>query len=108
MDPDPRFPNRPTHRDFDLLSKIAIEHDENAEKALERLRNLVDTDSLNYLAQQRALIVLDALEDSSTMNVVVKLAIIDGFFMGYEFARRELVQTEDDWIAPDGSHRTKE
>lgn len=83
MEPDPRFPDRPTHPDFAKLSEAVIANDKVVEAseddlAFERFaRQYIDMRSLVYMADQRTRRAAQ-LPDSSA-NDLVYGAWIDGF-----------------------------
>lgn len=90
MEPDPRFPNRPTHEDFDDLSKAVIENDmeAGAGRLLERIAEFVDYESLVYMMMQRA--GSNAVTIGGMPSDVPRLAaaMVDGFILGCAYSRR--------------------
>lgn len=85
MEPDPRFPNRPTHPDFAKLSEAVIANDAVVDHAdtddvnvFERYaRQYVDLGSLIYMAEQRTRRA--ALHPDSSGSDLAYGAWIDGF-----------------------------
>lgn len=97
MDPrttDPRFPDRPTHPDFIILSEAVQAIDKKADSGVE-VHNIVsgdvDVDSLTYLAQNRAGMALQSLRGvditADRLASIIGGAIIDGFKLGVEFQK---------------------
>jgi len=94
-DPDPRFPDRPTHPDFAELSEavrandmLADEHGQDG--LLDRIREFVDVDSLEYIALHRSLIgaaELSRLGEPVNLPAALQASIIDGFVLGAAFER---------------------
>jgi hypothetical protein len=96
--PDPRFPDRPNHPDFWLLSEIAIEHD-NLARELDLaglFDGVCDLKSLEYLCWQRSAMVVRKLlgvhlpaDGVHRIHIALSAAMLDAFYQGFEFARRK-------------------
>ena len=89
---DPRFPNRPNHPDFWRMSEIVIEMDRRTEahpdKFEEIVGEIVDLDSLIYMATQRSLRAATLGRATPTSIMVHGTALwIDAFTVGYKFAK---------------------
>lgn len=82
---------RPEHRDLDLLSQVLQGQDAAAEgqQPLEHMVP-VDSDSLMYIARQRARLAMARLTplSDSTPETVTAATWIDGFTAGAETLRR--------------------
>lgn len=94
--PDPRFPDRPTHGDFAIISE-AIQHaDERLDSGEATFESIVssavDPDSLLYAAVNRIGIAIERSEEPETLGrnarALAEAAFIDGFMVGVEFARK--------------------
>lgn len=96
MDPlnDPRFPDRPPHPDFWRLSQAVLQNDANAtesESLVVAISDLVDTDSVTYMALGRAARAVDLLgipRGSATWNVfrtAMAAQFIDGVAAGVRY-----------------------
>ncbi len=98
MNPDPRFPDRPTHDDFAKLSEVVIYNDNAALIGggfNARVHEFVDLDSLTYMAEQRARMAVDRMgfadgEVLAGLVTTIASAIIDGFVMGAAFQQSKL------------------
>lgn len=94
---DPRFPNRPQHKDFWLLSDIELDLDgridhltdpgERQEEFTKVIKEVIDLDSLMYMSRGRVLAAISRglYFDQSGMNSMY----IDGFLAGAHFARKQ-------------------
>lgn len=100
MNPDPRFPNRPTHPDFALLSEEVCANDNLSELGGEMFEavvtNFVDLDSLAYMVTQRAglYLRLRGMEPTAEAVATIASAMIDGFVLGAGFERRKQAANE--------------
>lgn len=86
MDPDPNFPDRPKHPDFDLLSKVIIGLDKFADAGEgfdEIMVDAVDSDSLLYMATQR---IHRAMMSTASPGEIVMALYLDAFALGYHYA----------------------
>jgi hypothetical protein len=91
---DPRFPNRPNHPDFWLMSQAIVDTDaqsETGQAAPDIMGRLVDVESLTYVAEQRALRAAPRLEtgglvfrNPQNMSILAGLWI-DAFVAGARF-----------------------
>lgn len=89
MKPDPRFPDRPAHPDFDRLSQAVIANDavvtdaptgaqQNAYAV--HVSSIVDLASLKYMADQRTALALRSVNERGyDIEHVLPSAWIDGF-----------------------------
>lgn len=95
---DPRFPDRPTHPDFELLSETVCANDNMSEFGSEMIPAIIgtfaDPESVEYMVVQRAIGFCQRRGLAPTMENVAMLAacIIDGFTMGAGFERRKQEQ----------------
>lgn len=81
-------PNRPDHPDFWHLSEIVLEHDATSAETggIEAvLAECIDTDSVGYMAVQRA--VRAATSGEPTL-LKLGACFIDGFALGVKFQQR--------------------
>lgn len=96
MAKDPRFPNRPDHPDFWLISQAVIDADAAADASQDVesvVAPLVDMKSLAYMAQQRAGRMVDQLPFAGpAIKSAVGAAWIDAFFAGANY--RHLKDTD--------------
>lgn len=91
--PDPRFPTRPQHPDFWLLSQVVIDNDDNwTGRFEERLAQYIDPESLFYLVTQRA---QHTSGDPATLTKVAG-AMIDAFILGCGYTRAQQVASFDE------------
>ena len=94
--PTAEFPNRPDHLDFDILSALVVTMDDDADEVgsnfdmSDYVSHYIDSESLAYLALQRAMRILGVttvkqVEDN--MNGLARLASVyhEGFIMGCRF-----------------------
>lgn len=101
--PNPDHPERPSHRDFDWLSAIVMDLDTEAEELPKGstiddiAKRYVDSQSLAYMAFQRAVRVLMAhgfstsdLVHPERQREIIRMAAIyyDGFILGVRFERQ--------------------
>ncbi|QUE25637.1 hypothetical protein SEA_SADLAD_91 [Microbacterium phage SadLad] len=87
LDPDPRFPNRPTHPDFARLSSAVIEQDAIADMlGLEQAAKF-DLASATYLARGRVEMMGFA---GAHENVIMRITMLylDALNLGIGFAER--------------------
>lgn len=94
MEPDPRFPDRPTHPDFAKLSAVICAQDARSEQAgfdlLADLATVVDPESLRYLAQQRVDRLAVALgEWTPTTRAALSSVFMDGFMTGARYQKEK-------------------
>jgi hypothetical protein len=92
--PDPRFPNRPDHPHFRLLSDLAqasdAESDNEAndnpiEAALAREK--IHDASVSYMARNRGAMAAKSLPEPLVSRAqLAGTAWLDGFLIGYQFA----------------------
>lgn len=106
MEPDPRFPNRPTHPDFERLSKAVITNDveiegwahtdvaADAARYIDMLNRYADADSIRYMAAQRAAL---AMRSGAVDETLFATTWIDGFLAAARMFAGPQVQ--------DGQHR---
>lgn len=93
MEADPRFPDRPTHPDFERLSEIVIDHDTRtmgplAQEEFDKIvAEVVDGKSLAYVAVNRAGMLLQARPQEPPVMMAMA-GIIDGFMLGVKFAQQ--------------------
>lgn len=99
LHPDPSFPDRPSHRDFDWLSAIVIDLDAEAEAMPEGAtiediaKRYVDPTSLSYMALQRAIRSLGVTTGAEVLehtSEVFRLSAMyyEGFLIGLRFERQ--------------------
>lgn len=81
---DPRFPDRPQHEDFWIISQALRDHDAAADagKFKDLFKDIVDMNSLNYAAFQRSLRIGAGSGGAALF--------MDGFMAGYAFAKAKL------------------
>lgn len=88
---DPRFPKRPNHPDFWRMSEIVIEMDQRTEahpdKFEEIVGEIVDLDSLIYMATQRSLRAATLAGAPQSIMIHGTALWIDAFTVGYKFAK---------------------
>src|SRR5215467_11149041 len=88
-EPDPRFPNRPTHPDFAVLSDAIQEIDGSADDGQtvdEILGDVVDVESLMYIVMQQA---ERAAPSSIGARTKIGGAMLAGFALGVRFAQQK-------------------
>lgn len=91
-DRDPRFPNRPTHPDFIILSEAVQDNDEMSERNIgfdRVMSQFCDHDSLAYITIERAKFLAAHLGLPESMLSTIAGAMIDGFALGVAFERRK-------------------
>lgn len=89
---DPRFPNRPDHPDFWLMSQALIDADKVADAGQEIpdiIGQVVDPDSLRYVAEQRALRALGPSAPHRSFAMAVAL------WMGTRFQHLKTAQAQE-------------
>jgi len=89
MKPDPNFPDRPTHPDFDKLSKVIIGLDLLAKQGQgfdEIMVDAVDPASLLYMMDQR---IRRAMLSSASASEIVMAIYLDAFALGYHYAKEK-------------------
>lgn len=86
---DPKYPNRPEHADFDLLSKV-LQGQDAASEGGQPLEDLVPIDLASgvYAARQRALRTIMHFSLPSTMEGPLAALWLDAFAAGHEVGRR--------------------
>lgn len=89
---DPRFPNRPTHPDFWLLSQGLIEQDAQSDAGQDQndlVARYIDPASIAYMADQRVFsmerLVLGLLP--LPIRSAMEALYVDAFIQGVRFAR---------------------
>lgn len=88
--PDPLFPDRPTHEDFIVLSEAAQSMDYRAEELGEPVDSIVgvDMESLDYFIENRLAILSDrVLVDFS--DPLLMALYLDAFTLGKHYAERK-------------------
>ena len=89
--PDPFFPDRPQHEDFWRLSQTALWLDGRAKEDLEDVTaDFVDVESVEYMAEQRADLLLQALgfnHSPRSLKVLVTSCILGGIVHGIAFEK---------------------
>lgn len=89
--PDPRFPDRPTHEDFVLLSTVVQEHDakiEDKDFDFQRyVSETVDLPSVAYMAQQRVQMLVGQMNLPSHPMLIgaLEAVFIDGLVIGAKY-----------------------
>ena len=82
---EPNFPGRPDHPDFWVLSQVIIDQDSRSDNQTipfgDRIAQVVDPDSLVYMAKQRALRILGP---NASRGQLARLASVwlDAFMAG--------------------------
>lgn len=91
---DPRFPDRPQHPDFwdivDVVNQIdgrAIEGRQSLPQILGEM-DIVDTDSIVYVAKMRALKAIEILALPAGLELSLASIFIDAFSAGALFERK--------------------
>jgi hypothetical protein len=91
---DPRFPDRPQHQDFwslvDVVNQLdgqTSEGQQSLEQVLDQLIH-VDTESLTYMASQRALKAIEVLHLNPAMEQAFTAVFINAFAAGVLFERK--------------------
>jgi hypothetical protein len=86
---DPRFPNRPNHPDFWMMSKAVISLDTASDTGVSFADTVgdIDIDSLAYMAQQRALRAATILATPVTRESRIMATWLDGFMVGVKFQK---------------------
>jgi hypothetical protein len=86
--PDPRFPDRPMHDDFSLLSAVIIAMDAEAEAAPpdgeiipKMLAPYIDPDSLTYMAMQRSVRALGLTSGAQIAAMTDELITVTGLYL---------------------------
>jgi hypothetical protein len=113
VNPDPNFPDRPQHEDFQRISEIVRRFDELADKGMDLMDVAIlkglDMASLVYMAKQRALRALNSYLDypADATNEETRLAAswLDGFMAGRDFG----AQVEERIVlgVEDAQHRAR-
>lgn len=93
---DPRFPDRPQHPDFWRMAEVVLGQDaDSAAKTLEEVvGDLVDYESLEYMAAQRAARLRQFAHLSEAGTQAAMAGWLTGFAAGVEFQRRGGHRTE--------------
>lgn len=111
MTKDPRFPNRPEHPDFWIISEAVIDLDASSDRGTKYKDisgPIVDPDSALYVAKQRIGRMLQvATERGITPEDVASLPLagwMDGFFAGAEYHRIKSTKTTPDFPPGKGKH----
>ncbi len=99
MQADPRFPNRPTHPDFVLLSEAVCANDDLTDTGPEawraRVEAYVDLESISYMAMQRAergLLHRGRPSNDVELVALMSAAMFDGFIAGCVFSQLKAEQ----------------
>lgn len=94
------FPNRPTHPDFERLTKLIIETDEHADgepnyNMGEYISRFIDSGTLVYVAKERSKMIMAAqginirtpldAEMGTFLMVMLSAALVEGFTLGVQF-----------------------
>jgi hypothetical protein len=106
LPPDPRFPRRPTHKDFARLSEVVFNLDGQADKNPRRqaameatgqkikynpFLGIVDPTSLTYMAEQRVGIGLKHFAEgklpATNLQEVMQAMWMEAFAVGVEFQK---------------------
>lgn len=90
---DPRFPNRPTHADFQVMSRVLVEIDKEADAGgtFENMAaRYVDVPSLDYAAEQQTGMMLNRLGRKHVYSQrevaqMVQSAFLSAFVHGIRF-----------------------
>ncbi len=94
---DPRYPGRPEHPDFWLISQGLIEQDAQAEGG-QAFGRYVDLASLTYVAEQRALRLYQAdrrlVYGAVEVQTRIAAAWMDAFIQGIRFEHLKQQQEE--------------
>ncbi len=89
---DPRFPDRPQHEDYYLLSEVIQDNDEQADQASSDVFKIagIDKESAIYAMRQRVRMLADKRGIPVTVDIaVIGLAMwLDGFAAGVAFNQR--------------------
>lgn len=88
LEPDPRFPKRPTHPDFARLSSAVAAQDAEADMLGVNQAASVHLPSFAYLAQQRVSMALTHLPVGHELAVAVLSLYLDAFQLGVGFTNR--------------------
>lgn len=103
MSADPRFPDRPDHPDFWLISQALIDQDAQADAGqpfTDVVERIVDRDSLIYAAEQRGLrFQAGRSKPSVAERVAMQAAWVDAFLAGARYQalkERRLQELRDD------------
>ena len=98
MTVDPEFPNRPQHPDFWAMSRSVVERDRAVDESGDLGKVLdeanVDTDSLLYMARQRALRMIQNTPTPETdEELMVSMASLwmDAFLVGLDVGSEKAV-----------------
>ena len=97
---DPQFPDRPQHPDFWSLSELTMKRDgqatEDGKTLPEFLDDVVDLDSLIYMARQRVRFILRSTgvpaEVIDVIESQVISAYIDAFLLGHDYHAKKTNQ----------------
>jgi hypothetical protein len=92
---DPRYPNRPEHPDFWLLSQVLIDNDavaDSGESFEDIMARYIDVESVAYAVNQRA---LRAVGPMATNAVRAKYGAVwlDGFLAGVRYQHAKHAET---------------
>lgn len=87
LDPDPRFPNRPTHPDLARLSSAAAEQDAVSDMLGLDAALLIDVNSAVYMARSRAH-AIGFTEIPKAVETRILSLYLDALHMGIGFANR--------------------
>ena len=89
---DPRFPDRPTHRDFIRLSEIVQAHDDRAEIRGENPFAIagVDEESIRYFIENRLGVMQQALDIRLPMKTALMALYLDAFALGQRFTQERV------------------
>lgn len=106
MKRDPRFPDRPDHRDFDLLSEVLVEQDkamdEGTETFMDSVNRRIDLDSLDYAAFQQAGMMLQAdgkgkmIYSANEVRHKLQACFMAAFVFGVDFEQRRAARQSAD------------
>jgi hypothetical protein len=96
---DPRFPNRPDHPDFWLMSEVLVAQDTQADQGVQSFDDMVnryvDLKSLRYVAEQQAGMFIQQrgarklVYGSREVEVMIEAAFLAAFVHGVRFQIRK-------------------
>jgi hypothetical protein len=96
--PDPRFPRRPDHPDFRLLSMAVVGVDRAAAsgQSFDDITGaVVDVESVTYIAEQRAIRALGPRYPGDRTFVLTSSVWIDGFYAGTRYQHLKTIGVHD-------------
>lgn len=99
---DPRFPNRPQHEDFYLLSEVVQDIDNRAVTEVDPFEMIgIDENSITYLADERCAMAIEKMMREGgpgapgNIAILLKMIYIDAFALGKLYTEKKQSREKD-------------